>query len=69
MQAKIKYVTALMALFSLLALHTTSVFAQKTKKVLIVVTSFSALKDGTKMGLWLEEFTTPYYLLKEIILH
>jgi putative intracellular protease/amidase len=65
MKAKIKYVSALMVLISVLALHTTSIFAQQKKKVLIVVTSFSVLKDGTKMGLWLEEFTTPYYLLKE----
>jgi putative intracellular protease/amidase len=35
----------------------------KSKKVLIVVTSFAEVKSsGTKTGIWLEEFTTPYYL-------
>ncbi|WP_354428796.1 MULTISPECIES: type 1 glutamine amidotransferase domain-containing protein [unclassified Mucilaginibacter] len=33
------------------------------KKVLIVVTSFDEVKSvGKKTGLWLEEFSTPYYL-------
>lgn len=35
----------------------------KAKKVLMVVTSFGAVENGTKTGIWLEEFTTPYYLL------
>lgn len=65
MRLKPKYVTAFIALISILALNITKASAQKTKKVLIVVTSFSEMKDGTKMGLWLEEFTTPYYQLKE----
>lgn len=38
----------------------------KAKKILIVTTSFEAVKStGKKTGLWLEEFTTPYYLLSE----
>lgn len=58
----------------LLSLFTIQSFAQssakpaankKTKKVLIVVTSFGEVKNGTKTGIWMEEFTTPYYLLTE----
>ncbi|SFE09147.1 Putative intracellular protease/amidase [Chitinophaga sp. CF118] len=56
---KVAYVMALLALI------THQAFSQSPKKVLIVVTSFSDLKDGGKTGLWLEEFTTPYYLLTE----
>lgn len=37
----------------------------KSKKVLIVVTSFGEVKPGMKTGIWLEEFATPYYMLKE----
>lgn len=36
-----------------------------SKKVLIVVTSADAASDGTKTGLWLEEFAAPYYYLTE----
>ncbi|OKS87567.1 type 1 glutamine amidotransferase domain-containing protein [Mucilaginibacter polytrichastri] len=36
----------------------------KSKKVLIVVTSFDEVKStGHKTGIWIEEFATPYYLL------
>ncbi|WP_236059925.1 type 1 glutamine amidotransferase domain-containing protein [Chitinophaga rhizophila] len=62
---KSRYVPILLALISVLVLQTATAFGQKNKKVLIVVTSFSAMKDGTPMGLWLEEFATPYYELKE----
>jgi len=60
----------LIILLSLLSFQT---FAQKngelktrakTKKILIVVTSFGKLANGIQTGIWLEEFTTPYYLLK-----
>jgi putative intracellular protease/amidase len=38
----------------------------KNKKVLIVVTSTGEVKStDAKTGLWIEEFATPYYLLKE----
>ena len=38
----------------------------KKKKVLIVVTSTGEVKNtGDKIGLWIEEFATPYYLLKD----
>ena len=56
MKIKIAYVIALLALI------THGAFSQK---VLIVVTSYGELKDGSKTGIWLEEFTTPYYLLTE----
>lgn len=37
---------------------------QMKKKVLMILTSHDALGDtGLKTGLWLEEFTTPYYAL------
>lgn len=55
----------------LLSLFTIQAFAQSpakpaaNKKVLIVVTSFGEIKNGTKTGIWAEEFTTPYYLLTE----
>jgi putative intracellular protease/amidase len=69
MKRKTKYVTALLALIAL-AFSQTNAGAQhkkqgKAKKVLLVVTSFGQLKNGTMTGIWLEEFTTPYYLLKE----
>ena len=36
------------------------------KKVLFVVTSTESIKTtGDKTGIWLEEFATPYYLLKD----
>ncbi|BAV05320.1 Putative intracellular protease/amidase [Filimonas lacunae] len=48
----------------LLALLTQQAFGQTTpKKVLFVVTSFSEVKNVGKTGIWLEELTTPYYLL------
>lgn len=53
---KFAWISALLALM---------VFPAFSQKVLIVVTSFSDLKDGGKTGIWLEEFTTPYYLLTE----
>lgn len=71
MKSNIKY---LMIMLSVLTLQT---FAQspessnknkiymKNKKVLIVVTSFGEVKNGTKTGLWAEEFTTPYYIFNE----
>ncbi|WP_349257897.1 type 1 glutamine amidotransferase domain-containing protein [Ohtaekwangia sp.] len=38
----------------------------KTKKVLFVVTSTAAIPaSGTKTGLWIEEFTSPYYFLSD----
>lgn len=37
----------------------------KSKKVLIVVTSFEDVAPGKKTGIWLEEFSTPYYIFKE----
>lgn len=51
----------------LLALVTQQAYSQttQTKKVLIVVTSFGELKSGDKTGIWLEELSTPYYLLAE----
>lgn len=71
MKSNFKY---LMIMFSVLTLQT---FAQspensnqnksamKAKKILIVVTSFSEVKNGTKTGLWAEEFTTPYYIFND----
>jgi putative intracellular protease/amidase len=53
------------SIIALLALMTGAVFSQAPKKILIVVTSFGELKNGDKTGIWLEEFTTPYYLLTE----
>ena len=35
----------------------------KTKKVLFVVTSFDQVPNGTKTGIWIEEFASPYFLL------
>lgn len=69
MKTKIKYVAAFMALIAL-AFGSITASAQskkqtKPKKVLIVVTSFETLSDGTKTGLWLEEFAAPYYYLIE----
>ena len=66
MKTKIKYVAAFMALIAL-AFSTMTAGAQtkKAKKVLIVVTSFETVSDGTKTGLWLEEFAAPYYYLTE----
>ncbi|MDN5286669.1 MAG: putative intracellular protease/amidase [Mucilaginibacter sp.] len=38
----------------------------QSKKVLIIVTSFSEIKStGKKTGTWIEEFATPYYLLTD----
>lgn len=38
----------------------------KSTKVLIVVTSFNKITStGTKIGTWIEEFATPYYLLTD----
>ncbi|MBB5646098.1 type 1 glutamine amidotransferase domain-containing protein [Pedobacter cryoconitis] len=38
----------------------------KGKKILFVVTSNEEVKNsGDKTGIWIEEFATPYYLLKE----
>lgn len=52
---------------ALLLLATQQVYAQtvQPKKVLIVVTSFGELANGDKTGIWLEEFSTPYYMLAE----
>lgn len=66
MKSKINYVIILLSLLSIQVLaqkNTKNKSPMKTKKVLIVVTSFGAVKNGTKTGIWLEEFTTPYYLL------
>lgn len=62
MKMKIAYVIGLFVLITHAAFSQT---AKAPRKVLIVVTSFSELKDGSKTGIWLEEFTTPYYLLTE----
>lgn len=62
MKMKIAYVIGLFVLITHAAFSQT---AKVPRKVLIVVTSFSELKDGSKTGIWLEEFTTPYYLLTE----
>ncbi|WP_200837169.1 type 1 glutamine amidotransferase domain-containing protein [Dyadobacter sp. 3J3] len=35
----------------------------KTKKILFVVTSYDQVPNGTKTGIWIEEFASPYYLL------
>lgn len=35
----------------------------KTKKVLFVVTSYDQVPNGTKTGIWIEEFASPYFLL------
>lgn len=61
MKKMMRYVMALL----LLAVQ--QVYAQTTqpKKVLIVVTSFGELANGNKTGIWLEEFSTPYYMLME----
>jgi putative intracellular protease/amidase len=59
MKMKVAYV---MALFTLMM---SQAFSQAPKKILIVVTSFGELKNGNQTGLWLEEFSTPYYLLTE----
>jgi putative intracellular protease/amidase len=69
MKTTIKYATAFMALITL-AFNGMTAMAQtkkqtKSKKVLIVVTSVDAASDGTKTGLWLEEFAAPYYYLIE----
>ncbi len=38
----------------------------KAKKILFVLTSHSELGDtGVKTGFWVEEFATPYYILKD----
>jgi len=37
----------------------------KTQKVLFVVTSFDQVPNGTKTGIWIEEFASPYFLLTE----
>ncbi|UYQ93389.1 type 1 glutamine amidotransferase domain-containing protein [Chitinophaga horti] len=53
-------------LFALLGLLAPNADAPvKAKKVLFVVTSFGEVKGAGKTGLWLEEFSTPYYLLTE----
>ena len=39
--------------------------ADGEKRVLIVVTSADKLPDGRGTGVWLDEFTTPYDMLKE----
>ncbi len=40
--------------------------APKAKKVLFVLTSHAELGDtGVKTGFWVEEFATPYYILKD----
>lgn len=53
--------TFLIALLGLVLPNTPETAAPK--KVLFVVTSFSEVKGVGKTGLWLEEFTTPYYEL------
>lgn len=35
----------------------------KTKKVLFIVTSYDQVPNGTKTGIWIEEFASPYFLL------
>lgn len=66
MKSKFNYVIILLSLLSVQVQaqkSTNSINNRKTKKVLIVVTSFGKVANGTKTGIWLEEFTTPYYLL------
>ncbi|PWV44736.1 type 1 glutamine amidotransferase domain-containing protein [Chitinophaga sp. S165] len=69
MQKTIRYATAFMALLTLAFTGMTATAQTKkqstSKKVLIVVTSVDAAGDGTKTGLWLEEFAAPYYHLIE----
>lgn len=68
MKSKFNYVIILLSLMYLPALaqkNTKHKNNMKSKKVLIVVTSFGEVANGTKTGIWLEEFTTPYYLLTE----
>lgn len=69
MKTTIKYVTAFMALITLAFTGMTATAQTKqqtkSKKVLIVVTSADAASDGTKTGLWLEEFAAPYYFFTE----
>lgn len=56
-----RYVMALL----LLAAQQLHAQTAQPKKVLIVVTSFGQLANGDKTGIWLEEFSTPYYMLTE----
>lgn len=68
MKSKINYVILLLSLLSgqvLAQKNTNHSNHMKTKKILIVVTSFGEVANGTKTGIWLEEFTTPFYLLTE----
>jgi len=68
MKNKIRYAVILLSLLSIQAFaqkNTKTGLNMKTKKVLIVVTSFGQVANGTKTGIWLEEFTTPFYLLRE----
>lgn len=64
-----RYATAFMALLTVTLAGMTATAQTKkqstSKKVLIVVTSADAAGDGTKTGLWLEEFAAPYYYLTE----
>ncbi|GGH78640.1 putative intracellular protease/amidase [Filimonas zeae] len=61
MKKMMRYVMALL----LLAVQQVYAQTAQPKKVLIVVTSFGELANGDKTGIWLEEFSTPYYKLTE----
>ncbi|HWW40174.1 type 1 glutamine amidotransferase domain-containing protein [Pedobacter sp.] len=66
MKSKPSYAIILLLLLSIQVFAqkaTKNINPMKNKKVLIVVTSFGEVGNGAKTGIWLEEFTTPYYLL------
>ena len=37
----------------------------KTLTILFILTSYSVMDNGKPTGVWMEELTTPYYILKD----